>query len=121
MLNMTELNVDWSSIDTELAEVRRKMEDPFYASLMPSYLQLFRSRITLLQKLVEEDDIEGIEDLGHAIKGSASVYTFAFTSRMGELLEFVSDMDLQDDRNKTIHNCCENLTMLRKAIDEKIL
>ena len=70
--------------------------DQELVSIVPDFLDHRRLDCLLIERLLAECDLEGIQSLGHRMKGSGGSYGFDEISEIGESLEFaalVADAD----------------------------
>ena len=70
--------------------------DQDLVTVVPDYLENRRLDCQVIERLLAEDNVAGIQALAHRMKGSGGSYGFDEISEIGEILEFaalVPDVD----------------------------
>ena len=81
-----------SSEDAMEAQFREKMKD-----LVPRYLADIRQDVVLLERLLEQGNLERIRSIGHVLKGTGSSFGFPELTYWGAAME---ESALQSDLPK---------------------
>jgi HPt (histidine-containing phosphotransfer) domain-containing protein len=82
------------SIDMELGRLHEKMSDPFYADILPSFIQLFSQRVEALINAIAVKNVEEVKRIAHAIRGSGGMYGFPYIHQLSTDIELCSVTNL---------------------------
>ena len=83
--------------DAIMVEINGELE-PF----IPMFLENIRADCLLMEELLERDDLEEIENLGHRLKGSGGSCGFSAISEAGKTMEFAA---AAQDRESVAQAC----------------
>lgn len=83
--------------DTIMVEINRELE-----LFIPMYLENVKADCLVVEALLEREDMEEIESLGHRLKGSGGSCGFSVISEAGETLELAA---AARDREAVVRAC----------------
>ncbi len=89
--------------------------DPDMADDRLWYLEQLKDYLASIQKAIEADDFETIENIGHQLKGSGVVYGYDHVSEVGKALELAAQREITEEVQNLTSELADYLQRVKNA------